>query len=129
MAGSAQWPDRQWAPGVPHLRRRPDHQCCPRWRNVVFHRAPNLRPTSSASRAMITMRTALSHPFAPAGFQPRPCATVCLRRGFSLIEILVVVALLSVIILGLVAMFHQTQKALLSTTTQVDFLEAGRAAS
>jgi prepilin-type N-terminal cleavage/methylation domain-containing protein len=78
---------------------------------------------------MITMRTALSHPFPPAGFQSRACAAARSRRGFSLIEILVVVALLSVIILGLIAMFHQTQKALLSTTTQVDILESGRAAA
>jgi len=70
---------------------------------------------------MITMRTAPSHSLPPAGSRS--------QRGFSLIEILVVVALLSVIILGLVAMFHQTQKALLSTTTQVDILESGRAAA
>jgi len=47
--------------------------------------------------------------------------------AFSLIEILVVVALLGVIILGLVAMFHQTQRALVGSTTQSDVLEAGRA--
>jgi type II secretory pathway pseudopilin PulG len=49
--------------------------------------------------------------------------------AFSLIEILVVVSLLTIIILGLTFMFSQTQKALLSTTTQVDFLESGRAAA
>jgi prepilin-type N-terminal cleavage/methylation domain-containing protein len=48
------------------------------------------------------------------------------RAGFSLVEILVVVALLSVIILGLVAMFSQTQRAFLSGTTQIDLLESGR---
>jgi prepilin-type N-terminal cleavage/methylation domain-containing protein len=48
------------------------------------------------------------------------------RAGFSLIEILVVVALLSVIILGLVAMFSQVQRAFLSGTTQIDLLESGR---
>jgi len=48
-------------------------------------------------------------------------------RGFSLIEVLVVIALLSVIIIGLVAMFSQTQRAYRLGTTQVDVLEAGRA--
>ena len=47
--------------------------------------------------------------------------------AFSLIEILVVVALLSVIILGLVAMFGQVQRAFRLGMTQVDVLEAGRA--
>ena len=50
-----------------------------------------------------------------------------LRAAFSLIEILVVVALLSVIILGLLAMFHQVQKAFMESMAQVDVLESGRA--
>jgi prepilin-type N-terminal cleavage/methylation domain-containing protein len=49
-----------------------------------------------------------------------------LSRGFSLIEILVTVALLSFIILGLFAMFHQTQRAFTSSMTQTDVLESGR---
>jgi type II secretory pathway pseudopilin PulG len=49
-------------------------------------------------------------------------------RAFSLIEILVVVALLAFIILGLVAMFDQTKRAFTKGMTQVDVLEAGRAA-
>jgi hypothetical protein len=49
------------------------------------------------------------------------------RLAFSLIEVLVVVALLSLIIIGLVAMFSQTQRAYKLGTTQVDMLEAGRA--
>lgn len=48
-------------------------------------------------------------------------------RAFSLIEILMTVALLSVIILGLVAMFDQTRRAFTSSMTQVDVLEGGRA--
>ncbi len=48
-------------------------------------------------------------------------------RGFSLIEIMVTVALLSFIILGLVAMFGQTQRAFTSSMTQTDMLETGRA--
>jgi hypothetical protein len=47
--------------------------------------------------------------------------------AFSLIEIMVTIALLSFIVLGLLAMFNQTQKAFRSSMTQVDVLEAGRA--
>jgi type II secretory pathway pseudopilin PulG len=47
--------------------------------------------------------------------------------AFSLIEILVVVGLLSIIILGLVAMFSQTQRAFRLGLAQVDVLESGRA--
>ncbi len=50
-------------------------------------------------------------------------------RAFSLVEILMTVALLSVIILGLVAMFDQTRRAFTSSMTQVDVLEGGRAAT
>ena len=49
-------------------------------------------------------------------------------RAFSLIEMLVVVALLSIIILGLVALFNQVRKAFTASTTQVDLLEGGRMA-
>lgn len=51
------------------------------------------------------------------------------RGAFSLIEILVTVAILSIIILGLVAMFNQTRRAFTSSMTQVDVLEAGRTAA
>lgn len=47
--------------------------------------------------------------------------------AFSLLEILVAVGLLSVIILGLLAMFSQTEKAFRFGTRQVDVLESGRA--
>lgn len=47
--------------------------------------------------------------------------------AFSLIEIMVTIALLSFIVLGLLAMFNQTQKAFRASMTQVDVLEAGRA--
>lgn len=49
------------------------------------------------------------------------------RQAFSLIEILVAVTLLSVIMIGLLAMFYQTQKAFRLGTSQVDVLESGRA--
>ncbi|MBE0540348.1 MAG: prepilin-type N-terminal cleavage/methylation domain-containing protein [Verrucomicrobia bacterium] len=51
------------------------------------------------------------------------------RLAFSLIELLVVVALLSIIILGLLLMFNQTQKAFRTGMAQVDVLESGRAAT
>jgi type II secretory pathway pseudopilin PulG len=51
------------------------------------------------------------------------------HHAFSLIEILVVIGLLSLIILGLLAMFNQTQRAFRTGMTQVDVLEAGRAAT
>ena len=47
--------------------------------------------------------------------------------GFSLVEILVAVALLAVIMLGLMAMFYQTQRAFKIGSTQVDVAETGRA--
>ncbi len=49
-----------------------------------------------------------------------------LEGAFSLIEILVAVTLLSVITIGLLAMFYQTQKAFRLGTSQVDVLEGGR---
>ncbi len=55
--------------------------------------------------------------------------TATSRRAFSLVEILVTVALLSFIILGLVAMFNQTRRAFTSSLTQVDVLESGRSAA
>ncbi len=57
-----------------------------------------------------------------------PDAVRC-GRGFSLIEIMVTVTLLAVIILGLVTMFNQTQRAFTTSLNQVDVLEGGRTAS
>ncbi len=50
------------------------------------------------------------------------------RGGFSLIELMVAVALLSVIIVGLLAMFYQVQRAFRIGAGQSDVLESGRAA-
>jgi len=47
--------------------------------------------------------------------------------GFSLIELLVAMALLSFIVIGLVTMFGQTQRAFMQSLTDVDLLENGRA--
>ncbi len=59
---------------------------------------------------------------------PKPRAAAQWRRllAFTLIEIMVVMALLSVIILGLMAMFDQTQKAFRTGMSQTDRLEGGR---
>ena len=49
-------------------------------------------------------------------------------RAFSLIEILIAVTLMSVIVLGLMAMFGETQRAFRTGISQVDALEGGRSA-
>jgi prepilin-type N-terminal cleavage/methylation domain-containing protein len=57
------------------------------------------------------------------------CAPLRRRRsgGFSLLEMLVASALLVVIMLGLLAMFYQTQRAFRIGTQQADILDNGRA--
>jgi hypothetical protein len=50
------------------------------------------------------------------------------RRAFSLLEILVAVSLLVVMMVGLLAMFSQTQRAMRTGITQVDVMEGGRVA-
>jgi prepilin-type N-terminal cleavage/methylation domain-containing protein len=49
------------------------------------------------------------------------------HRAFTLVEILVTMALLSFIMVGLFAAFNQVQRAFRSSMSQVDRLEAGRA--
>jgi type II secretory pathway pseudopilin PulG len=51
------------------------------------------------------------------------------RLAFTLIETMVVVVLLAVIVIGLTAMFVQTQRAFRAGMTQTDVLEAGRMAT
>lgn len=63
--------------------------------------------------------------FASSLFSTRSRA-LRLRAAFSLLEVLVVVALLSFIILGLMMMFGQVQRAYKLGTTQVDVMESGR---
>lgn len=46
--------------------------------------------------------------------------------AFSLVEVMVAVGLLSVLIVGLLAMFYQTQKAFRLGVGQVDVMESGR---
>jgi type II secretory pathway pseudopilin PulG len=76
----------------------------------------------------MTLTPALSHPMGeggPAKAGPGEGSV----SAFSLIEIMVVVALLSVIVLGLMAMFTQTQKAFRTGMAQTDVLESGRMAA
>jgi len=47
--------------------------------------------------------------------------------GFSLIELMVAVGLMSLVVLGLLVMFQQTQRAFTGSMTQVDMLEGARA--
>src|ERR1035441_10365561 len=56
-----------------------------------------------------------------------PHSALRISQAFTLIEILVTVALLSFIILGLFAVFNQVQRAFRSSMNEVDRLEAGRA--
>jgi hypothetical protein len=49
------------------------------------------------------------------------------ESAFSLIELLVTITLLSFIMLGLLMMFNQTQRAFRGSMTQTDVLESGRA--
>src|SRR5579884_1295833 len=60
---------------------------------------------------------------------PRTAQPTVPTSAFSLIEIMVVVALLAFIIIGLVAMFNQTRQAFVSSMTQVDVMESGRIAT
>src|SRR6266581_6128658 len=60
-------------------------------------------------------------------WQSEPRDLGCYKLGFSLIEVMVAVSLLAVIIVGLLAMFYQTQRAFRSGIAQVDVLEGGRA--
>ena len=48
------------------------------------------------------------------------------HHAFTLVEILVTVSLLTFIVLGLMAMFQQTQRAFRTGMTQTDVLESGR---
>jgi len=61
--------------------------------------------------------------------KPVHCWFVVTRRAaFSLIEVLIAVTLMSVIVLGLMAMFGETQRAFRTGINQVDIMEGGRSA-
>jgi hypothetical protein len=63
----------------------------------------------------------------PRSSRSRSHASRFTAHAFTLVEILVSLALLSFIVIGLFAMFNQTQRAFRIGMTQADILEAGRA--
>ncbi|HCB98997.1 MAG TPA: hypothetical protein DEP78_12090, partial [Verrucomicrobiales bacterium] len=65
---------------------------------------------------------------ARSGFKPNRTRGQALMTGFSLIEVLLAVSIMSVIVYGLFSMFNQTQKALIATSKQVDVMGSGRVA-
>ena len=73
--------------------------------------------------------TTLCNPSQTGIPETKPMAGRGWRSGFSLIEIMIVVGLLSVIILGLMGMFSQTQRAFQLGMSQTDVLESGRIAT
>jgi type II secretory pathway component PulJ len=62
------------------------------------------------------------------GCSPNPQAGKPALRAFSLIEVLIAVTLMSVIVIGLMAVFGETQRAFRTGITQVDVMEGGRSA-
>ena len=58
----------------------------------------------------------------------RSNAALPLHRAFTLIEVMVVMALLSFIVIALMTVFNSTQAAFRASVTQTDVLESGRAA-
>jgi prepilin-type N-terminal cleavage/methylation domain-containing protein len=86
--------------------------------------------------ALYTTRITAGKAFRSADILVRPAAELGQRRtrmsalrlrGFSLVEVLVAVALLSIIVVALMAAFQQTQRAFRAGAGQSDVLEAGRA--
>ncbi|HXR48221.1 MAG TPA: prepilin-type N-terminal cleavage/methylation domain-containing protein [Candidatus Limnocylindrales bacterium] len=61
-----------------------------------------------------------------SAFSLQPLAFTC--AGFTLVEMLVTLALLSLIVLALMTVFNSTQKAFRASLTQTDILESGRLA-
>lgn len=65
--------------------------------------------------------------FGGSGGDARTITSSC-HDAFTVLEIMVAVALLAVIIVGLLAMFYQVQRAFRAGTAQVDVMEGGRSA-
>ena len=60
---------------------------------------------------------------------PEPIRSSRFPRGFTVLELMLSVAIMTVIVIGLYTVFDATQKALRTTISQVDTLESVRAAS
>jgi len=74
----------------------------------------------------LTEHATRSTPHAPCPPASRFTLHVSRFLAFTLVELLVAVALMSFIVLGLLAMFSQTQRAFRASMTQTDVLESGR---
>lgn len=74
------------------------------------------------------MRTSMASNRVPPQSSLRLCRRLLTPRAFSLVEILVVMAILSLIVLALMAVFNTAQTAFRASVTQTDVLEGGRAA-
>src|SRR6185503_11455848 len=91
---------------------------------------PNDRPPRARARPSSSFSILESLPsteFEDEGRGRARGGRISLSLAFSLVEVMVAVGLLAVIIVGLLAMFYQTQRAFRAGMTQVDVLEAGRA--
>ncbi len=90
---------------------------------IVHCPLPIGRPPALAARPTRAPRVSRFTSDAPRSTLHAPRSTTV---AFTLTEILVTVALLSFIVLGLFAMFNQTQRAFRLSMNQADILEAGR---
>jgi hypothetical protein len=90
---------------------------------VILLKSEGRNPKPEARRATLCTleQQARARLFSAFGFRSSSAS------GFSLIEIMVTVGLLTFIMLGLLLMFNQTQRAFRMGMTQTDVLEAGRA--
>ena len=77
---------------------------------------------------ILNLRLPVDSADAPARSFPIVNRKSQIKNGFTLIEVMVVVALLSLIVIALMGVFNSTQAAFRASITQTDVLESGRAA-
>jgi prepilin-type N-terminal cleavage/methylation domain-containing protein len=94
---------------------------------ILYQRAVNLKFNifNASGRAVSPLTAGGAHGVT------RPTDSIVNRKsqivnGFTLVEILVVVVLMSLIVLALMAVFNSTQAAFRASITQTDVLEGGR---
>ena len=88
---------------------------------------PKIKIFNAPGRAVSPLTGARSHTGGGAQGTARPTISFRASAGFTLVEILVVVVLMSLIVLALMAVFNSTQAAFRASLTQTDVLEGGRA--
>lgn len=91
-----------------------------------WSRRPSPRRQAFRSVASLSPGNDVGLYFDPSGFKIY-LSSLERRRGFTLVEVLVVLALLSLIVFALMAVFSSTQRAFRASMTQTDTLEGGRA--